>query len=64
MNKIDQLKEIVNDFSNKEINGVIVDAQTANVILTVYDALGDRNKEKFINHDIVRMSDIAWNLIK
>lgn len=61
--KLSVLKEIVDQFGYQEIDGVIVDVQTANVILKVYNALSEENKAKFINTDIVKMSDIAWSLV-
>jgi len=48
MDKINQLQELVSNFSHGEIEGIEIDVQTANAILTVYNALGDSNKQKFI----------------
>jgi hypothetical protein len=62
--KLGQLKRIVENFGHDEIEGVIVDVQTANIILKVYDALSETNKVKFINSPIEKMSSIAWSLVK
>jgi hypothetical protein len=61
--KLGQLKRIVENFGHDEIEGVIVDVQTANIILKVYEALSETNKEKFINSPIEKMSSIAWSLV-
>jgi hypothetical protein len=63
MTKIDQLNQIVSNFSMGEVEGVEVDVQTANAIVTVYNALGDANKERFINSPIEKMASIAWQLV-
>jgi ribosomal protein L20A (L18A) len=63
MTKIDQLKQIVSDFSMGEVEGVEVDVQTANAIVTVYNALGSENKERFINSPIEKMASISWQLV-
>lgn len=60
---IQQLRGIVNNFSAEEIDGYLVDVQTANAIVTVYDALKEENKEKFINCSIDKMASIAWKLV-
>jgi len=63
MDKINQLQELVSNFSHGEIEGIEIDVQTANAILTVYNALGDSNKQKFISHPIANMAHIAWELV-
>lgn len=60
---IQQLRGIITNFSAEEINGYFVDVQTANAIVTVYDALGEANKERFINSPIDKMASIAWKLV-
>lgn len=63
MEKINQLKQIVKSHSFQEIEGMIVDVQTANIILQVYEAINEKNKEKFINQSIDKMAHIAWQLV-
>lgn len=60
---IDAIRDIVTSHSSKMIDGVLVDAQTANVIVQVYDALNDENKVKFAAMPIERMGDAAWRLV-
>lgn len=60
---IDAIRQIVTDHSAKKIDGVFVDATTANAIITVYDALNDENKAKFAALPIDRMGDAAWKLL-
>lgn len=63
MELINKIKDIADNFSHDEIGGVLIDAQTANVILTVYNALSDQNKEKFLLLDINKMAQLAWKLV-
>ena len=62
-NKIKACKRIVKRHSAEEIDGILVDVQSANAIVTVYKYIGKRNKSKFIDMPIQRMSDISWRLL-
>lgn len=64
METIEQLKEIVRTHSARKIEEVLIDVQTANAIVTVYEALGAENKEKFTNSSIEKMAHVAWKLVK
>ena len=46
-----------------EPEGVLVDIQTANVLVTVHDALNERSREKFTALPIDRAVTIAWQLV-
>lgn len=61
-NKIKLMKEIVNSSSYKEIDGVIIDIQTAKLIVTIYGKLNDELKKNFTSYSIPKMADIAWRL--
>ena len=47
-----------------KLNGVKVDVQTANMIVTVYDSLSAKNKKTFSKMTYPEMSGIGWELIK
>ena len=49
---------------HQKIDGVLVDMQTANVILKVWDALNSSNRKKFEKLPIKKMADVAWKLMK
>lgn len=63
MEKIDLCREIVDEASGMEIDGVLVDMQSANAIVSVYENLSEPNQAKFIEYPIVRMGMIAWELV-
>ena len=42
----------------------MVDMQTANLILKVWDALGSSNRSKFEKLPIKKMATVAWKLMK
>ena len=62
MSKLQQLRNIVKEHQAEEIEGVLVDATTANLLVKVYDGLNDRNQERFLEFPIDRMAEIAWRL--
>jgi hypothetical protein len=63
-NNIDKIKDIVKRKQYKKIDGVMVDMQTANVIMKVWDALGQANRKKFEKLPIKQMANVAWKLMK
>ena len=48
----------------QKISGVLVDMQTALVIMKVWNALGSSNRSKFEKLPIKKMADVAWRLVK
>ena len=64
MNKISVISEIVNQKQYQEIDGIIVDLQTATAIMAVYNGLNDINKKKYAKMAVDKMARIAWKLIE
>ncbi|WP_158884100.1 hypothetical protein [Amycolatopsis anabasis] len=66
--KIVILREVRDKFVMRKIEGVVMEPQTANAILTVYDSDAAKNKEgfreKFAALPILRMAEVAWKLVK
>jgi len=48
----------------QKISGVLVDMQTALVIMKVWNALGSSNRAKFEKLPIKQMANVAWKLMK
>ena len=48
---------------HQKIDGVLVDMQTANVILKVWDALNSSNRKKFEKLPVKKMANVAWKLV-
>lgn len=44
--------------------GFMVDAQTANAIVTVYDGLTPESRKKFVARPLDFMAELAWKLVK
>lgn len=61
--RMEALREIVRKKSAMEVEGVLVDMQTANAIVKVYDAISETNKENFLTKSIGEMGRIAWKLL-
>ena len=62
--------KIQQDHTAKKIHGMLVDAQTANALITVHDALKKSgNKKTFIDTinknkaGLVKMVDFAWKQV-
>jgi hypothetical protein len=62
--KIEQFRAIVEARSYAEIDGIVIDMQSANAVCTVYDALNEANRVKFCSVPADKMVTIAWKLIK
>jgi len=48
--------------NNKE--AIILDMTTANMLNTVFNALGSDSQDKFINMPIVQAVSVGWKLVK
>ena len=57
-------RAIVKRHAAQMIDGVIVDAQTANAIVSVHDSLNAVNQAKYAGmKSVVRMGEVAWELV-
>lgn len=61
--KIALVRDILDKRGAQKVDGIFIDMQTANAIITVYDALNDKNKAKMASFHIARMGKIAWDLM-
>ena len=62
--KEEALRRIVSQHQHARIQGVTVDATTANLLVKVLDALNPANKQKFLGLPITKMADFAWSVVK
>lgn len=60
---IDMLRE-ARDGHTRKIDGVIVDATTANAILTVYDTSSPKTQKKIASLPFTIMVNFAWGVIR
>ena len=61
---IDVTKRIVKNKQAEKIDGVLVDMQTANLILKVWDAINTSNRKKFEKLPIKKMVNVVWKLVR
>ena len=61
--KIEACRQIVARTPFATIDNVLVDVQSANAIVTVYDALSDKARQTFLAMPIHKMGEIAWKLV-
>ena len=62
-NHIEACRWILREHQCLVVSGMLVDAQTANVIITVYDALGDKQKEDALFIPIKKFAIFAWKQV-
>ena len=64
---ISKLREIKREHQSKKIGRFLIDVQSANAMLTVYDSLTGKQKAKYgriINSNLPLASRIAWRMVK
>jgi len=62
--RIEALRTIVREHQAARIDGYIVDAMTANLLVQVYDALNPANREGFGKPNLLALVNIAWKHAK
>lgn len=63
--RIEAVRTIVRDHQAARIDGYIVDAYTASMLVAVYDALKKpEHREKFERLPLMKLVDIGWGAVK
>lgn len=62
--RIAALRKIVKEHSATRVEGYVVDAFTASMLVKVYDALSAANKEKFGKIALPKLVDLGWKVVK
>lgn len=60
---IDDARAVVSEMQYREIDGMILDLQTANLLTQVYDRLSPDNQAKFTSMSLDQASDVAWKMV-
>jgi hypothetical protein len=60
--RIDAVRRIVEGGSYAKVDGIMVDLVSASCIITVYDHLGDANKERYRNFNVGVMAKMAYKV--
>lgn len=61
---IDAATRIVERHQYEKVDGVLLDATTANALMTVDRALSAANRERFRAMPLVQAVNVAWKLLK
>ena len=61
--RLELFRRIVRNHQCEEVDGLMIDAQTANAVCSVYDNLKPANQDKFISMDIGSIGLIAWEVL-
>jgi len=62
--RIHALRAIVRDHQAARIDGYIVDAMTAQLLVKVYEALAPANRERFGKPNLLALVNLAWKHAK
>ena len=62
--RIDILRRIVDNHQQEKIEGVTVDALTANMLVTIHDALSSKSRAKFDRIPLKKLVDFGWSMVK
>ena len=62
--RIDRLRWVVQHHQAARMEGILVDATTAAMLVKVHDALNGANQAKFLGVSIRRMVGIGWRCVK
>jgi len=62
--KVEACREIVRQCQFAKIDGYAVDLFTASAIVTVYDALNETNRAKFVALPLHKMASVAFKCVK
>ncbi len=61
--RIETLRRILADHQFEKIDGFIVDATTASLLVQVYDSLNAANQARFEDLPLMRLVDFAWSQV-
>lgn len=62
--RIGALRAIVRDHTAARVDGYIVDATTAHLLVSVYEGLKPANREKFGRIGLMRLVELGWSVAK
>jgi len=57
------MKRIVENRQYEMYNDVAIDMQTANAVMTVFNALNKKNKKKFSKLSLSQLVNVSWKII-
>ena len=63
VDKLAALRKIVKEHTTAEVDGVLMDAFTASMLVKVHGALNQGNQGKFLAMSIAEMIDVGWKLV-
>lgn len=62
--RIDVLRRIIKEHQYEKIDGKVVDATTANMLVQVYEALRPDLQRKFDKIPLMKLVDFGWSVVK
>lgn len=62
MTRLEQMEQIVANHQAEKIDGMWVDVSSANVYVTIYNALNEQNKARLDKLNLYQAMQIIWDL--
>jgi len=62
--RVQLLRQIIKDGQHRKIEGIDIDLQTANMLLTIYKSLKPKNKKKFNKIPLSVLIDFGWKHVE
>lgn len=63
MNIVDVARQVLEQRQYRTFEGVVVDMQTANAIVTVFDSISIENKAKLLRLPVTQAAAVCWQLL-
>lgn len=62
MTRIEKMKQIVANHQAERMDGMLVDVSSANVYVTIYEALNEKNQKSLDSLDLYKAMQLVWDL--
>ena len=62
MSIINKIKRIAKTSQAEKIDGVLVDMQTANLIVQVYSSVNSKTKKRMEKLPIIKITNVIWKI--
>jgi hypothetical protein len=63
MSWIEDARAVVDEHQARKVNGMLLDAFTASMLVQVHDALSETNRRRFAEMPLLRAVTVGWKLV-
>lgn len=62
MNRLEKMKQIVANHQAERMDGMLIDVSSANVYVTIYEALNEKNQKNLESLELFTAMKMVWDL--